>query len=158
MLRSHNTDISSSILTARYHFSPRRRFYSNLIFSTTKTSARYFCPTKISTDFHKAPTSNFTESRRMGSTLIHGAIRTDGHDQGNRSFFATVRTRLKTRVQDKHKLRRPSPHNIRIAKLYETFHTVWLFRHSVCILWLSTCKRARVCFKRASFNCCSLQI
>jgi hypothetical protein len=111
------------------------------------------------THFHKAPTSNFMESRQMGSTLIQGATRTDGHDEGNRRFFfATVRTRLKTRVQGRHKPRRPSPHNIRIVKLYETFHTLWLFRQCVCILWLPVCKRARVCSKSACFTLCSVQI
>lgn len=53
VLRSHNIYTSSSILTARYHFSTSRRFHSNLILSTTVTrtkafrySARYFCPTE----------------------------------------------------------------------------------------------------------------
>jgi hypothetical protein len=113
----------------------------------------------FSTDFHNAPISNFMENRQMGSMLTLAAIRTDGHDEGNRRFFpATVRTRLKTRVQGRHKPRWPSPHNIRTVKLYEIFNTAWLFRHTVCILWLCMCKRARVCSKSACFTRCSLQI
>jgi len=70
----------------------------------------------------------------MGSTLIQGATRTDGHEEGKSLFSRKCANAPKTRVQGKHKSRQPSPHNIRIAKLYETFHTVWLFRPSVYTL------------------------
>lgn len=146
MLRSHNTDTSSSILTARYHFSRIRRFYSNLILSATVTSTQafrykvpaiYFCPNSTKSGvsqqiFTKPLTSNVTESRQMGFRLQHGAKRTDGHDE--QAPFRNCVNASKNTCLGKTQATMAEPPQHSIVKLYEIFYTVWLFRHNACIL------------------------
>ena len=42
--------------------------------------------------------SKFTKIRPVGAALILADRQTDKHDEGNKRFFATMRTRLKTNL------------------------------------------------------------